>query len=294
MTRGQDVVVDGPADAQIGIPPLAEAAEVLDRKNDHLRPRVSRYRTVLISVMSVGTVLIAWQIASTYIISQFFLPSPVAVVGGFRQLLENGMLESDTSISMYRIFLGWALGSAIGAPVGFLVGSSRVAKAIVDPFVHFFRFIPALALVTLFMVWFGVGEISKIALIMYATGFLVTVTTATGVAAIPDDKVFAARCLGAKGTGLLVRVRLPAAIPHVYAGMRLALANAFLVIIAVEIIAANSGLGYLIWTARTYFQITWMFVGIITIGVLGLISDRLWRLLGRTLLIKYVGSSSRY
>jgi NitT/TauT family transport system permease protein len=233
-------------------------------------------------------------LASTYVIPPFFLPSPTQIGMAFRQLIGNGMLERDAGISLMRILSGWLLGSLVGAPVGFLVGTSRVAKAVMDPFIHFFRFIPALALVTLFMVWFGIGEASKIILIMYAVGFLVTVTTATGVAAIADDKISAARCLGSTGLDLLLRVRLPAAVPYIYTAMRLGMASAFLVIIAVEIIAANSGLGYLIWTARLYFQISWMFVGIVTLGILGLITDRLWRLLGRTLLRRYVGSSARY
>ncbi|MHB8322842.1 MAG: ABC transporter permease [Candidatus Dormibacteria bacterium] len=239
-------------------------------------------------------VLGAWQLASTYLIAPFFLPSPTEIAAAFRQLIGNGMLERDTSISLLRILSGWILGSLVGAPVGFLVGTSRFAKAALDPFVHFLRFVPALALVTLFMAWFGVGEASKVILIMYAVGFLVTVTTATGVASIADDKVSAARCLGSTGLDLIVRVRLPAAVPHIYTAMRLGLANAFLVIIAVEIIAANSGLGYLIWTARLYFEISWMFVGIVTLGVLGVVTDRVWRLVGRTLLRRYVGAAARY
>ena len=251
-------------------------------------------RLVLASVASVVTVLGVWQLASMYLISQFFLPSPVAIVGGFGQLIRNGQLGQDVGISMLRIMSGWLLGSLVGAPVGFLLGTSRLAKALLDPFVHFLRFIPALALVSLFMVWFGVGEASKILLIMYAVGFLVTITTATGVASISDDRVAAARCLGASGFDLMWRVRLPSAVPHIYTAMRLGLANAFLVIIAVEIIAANSGLGYLIWTARLYFQVSWMFVGIVTLGVLGVITDRLWRLVGRTVLRRYVGAATRY
>lgn len=255
---------------------------------------LTRHAVLAISLGSLMAVVGVWQVASTYWISQFFLPSPSSIVLAFQHLMADGQLEQDTGISLFRILSGWLLGSLVGAPVGFLLGSSRVAKAMLDPFVHFLRFIPALALVSLFMVWFGVGEESKILLIMYAVGFLVTVTTATGVAAISDDKVAAAKCLGASRFALVWRVRLPAAMPHIYTAMRLGMANAFLVIIAVEIIAANSGLGYLIWTARLYFQIPWMFVGIVTLGILGVITDRLWRLLGRTLLRRYVGASARY
>jgi NitT/TauT family transport system permease protein len=275
-----------------------EARAEATSKPEEVSPRPSswlvRHSLVALSLGSVVVVIGAWQLASTYLISPFFLPSPSSIVQAFQHLLANGQLEQDTGISLFRILSGWLLGSLVGAPVGFLLGTSRVAKAVLDPFVHFLRFIPALALVSLFMVWFGVGEESKILLIMYAVAFLVTVTTATGVAAISDDKVAAAKCLGSSGLALFWRVRVPAAMPHVYTAMRLGMANAFLVIIAVEIIAANSGLGYLIWTARLYFQISWMFVGVVTLGILGVVTDRLWRLLGRTLLRRYVGASARY
>lgn len=275
-----------------------EARAEATSKPEEVSPRPSswlvRHSLVALSLGSVVVVIGAWQLASTYLISPFFLPAPSSIVQAFQHLLANGQLEQDTGISLFRILSGWLLGSLVGAPVGFLLGTSRVAKAVLDPFVHFLRFIPALALVSLFMVWFGVGEESKILLIMYAVAFLVTVTTATGVAAISDDKVAAAKCLGSSGLALFWRVRVPAAMPHVYTAMRLGMANAFLVIIAVEIIAANSGLGYLIWTARLYFQISWMFVGVVTLGILGVVTDRLWRLLGRTMLRRYVGASARY
>jgi NitT/TauT family transport system permease protein len=274
--------------------PTGHAAATASRRGRRQRRRGMPGLHSLVSVASLLVALAAWQLASMYLVSSFILPSPVQVARGADQLIRGGQLQKDAEISLLRILSGWALGSLIGAPLGFIVGTSRLAKAIVDPFVHFFRFIPALALVSVFMVWLGVGETAKVALIIYATSFLVTVTTATGVAAIPDDKKFAAQCLGARRLFLLFRVQVPAAIPHVYTAMRLALANAFLVIIAVEIIAANSGLGYLIWNARVYFQTSWMFTGVVAIGLLGLLCDRIWRLIGRTLLRRYVGTTSRY
>lgn len=248
----------------------------------------------LVSIVSLLAAIGIWQLISTYFVSPLFLPSPISVGKGIGTLWRSGQLQTDAGISLARILTGWAIGSLIGAPIGFAVGTSQFVKALVDPFIHFFRFVPALALVSVFMVWLGVGETAKVALIVYATAFLVTVTTATGVSAVPDDKIFAARCLGARPLYLLLHVHIPAAVPHIYTAMRLALANAFLVIIAVEIVAANSGLGYLIWNSRIYFQTTWMFAGVIAIGVLGLASDRIWRQVGRTVLKRYVGAASRY
>jgi len=167
-------------------------------------------------------------------------------------------------------------------------------RQLIDPSLHFFRFVPSIALITLFILWFGVGEQSKVALIVYAAGFIVLVNTATGVVAIPSDKLDAARCLGASRRQLFVNVIAPASVPYIFVGMRLALAAAFLVIVGAEIIAANSGLGYLVWTARLYFKVDWVFAGVLAIGVLGFVCDRIWLLIGRTVLARYLGQVANY
>ncbi|MGI3164829.1 ABC transporter permease [Pseudooceanicola sp. 200-1SW] len=248
----------------------------------------------LLSALSVCIVLVLWQITSMWFIDDTFLPSPLATLAATWELLLNGTLISSILISMMRILGGWILGSAVAVPIGLLVGSSKATRAMVDPFIHFFRFVPAIALVTLFIVWFGVGEMSKILLIAYATGFIVTVNTASGVASISTDKINAAKCLGASATQVFWRCVIPASLPSIYVGMRLALASSFLVIVAAEMLAADSGLGYIIWTSRLYFQVDWMFSAIVVLGLLGFGTDRAWRLLGRTLLKRYLRSITAY
>lgn len=169
-----------------------------------------------------------------------------------------------------------------------------MVKRAIDPIVHFFRFIPALALVTLFILWFGVEEQSKIALIAYAVSFIVLVNTATGVAAIPRDKLDAARILGANSRQLFLWVIAPAAAPYAFVGMRIAMTAAFVTIIGAEIIAGRAGLGYLVWTARLYFRVDWIFAGVVTIGVLGFVADRVWVALGRRLFGRYIARSGLY
>lgn len=255
---------------------------------------MGKKRYPLYALASVALSIVLWQWVSTSFIDPFFLPPPTAVVKGAIELLRNGTLVKYIAASLGRIFAGWLVGSLIAIPIGLLVGSSRILRSMIDPFIHFFRFIPAIALVTLFIVWFGVGEVSKILLIVYATGFVVMINTATGVTAIPDEKLDAARCLGANRRQLFCHVTIPATLPHVYVGMRLAMASSFLVIVAAEMLAANSGLGYLIWTSRLYFRIDWMFTGIITLGLLGFVTDRLWRFLGTTVMGRYVRELGRY
>ena len=147
---------------------------------------------------------------------------------------------------------------------------------------------------TLFIIWFGVGEMSKIILIAYATAFIVMVNTASGVSSISQDKLNAARCLGANDRQVFFRVMIPASLPAIYVGMRLALASSFLVIAAAEMLAADAGLGYIIWTSRLYFQVDWMFAAIIALGLLGFATDRLWRYLGRTAMKRYLRGVTAY
>lgn len=246
------------------------------------------------SALSVAIVVIFWQMASTWLVDPMFLPAPLAVLKGAGQMLAEGTLTQSILVSMMRILSGWLLGSAIAIPIGLAVGVSPVARHLVDPFIHFFRFVPAIALVTLFIIWFGVGEMSKIILIAYATAFIVMVNTASGVSSVSQDKLNAARCLGANERQVFFKVMIAASLPSIYVGMRLALASSFLVIAAAEMLAADAGLGYIIWTSRLYFQVDWMFAAIIALGLLGFATDRVWRLLGRTLLKRYLRGVTGY
>lgn len=247
-----------------------------------------------LSLASVVGFLGIWHAGALYLGDPLFLPPPFAVLTGAVELWRDGTLVSSMAISMARILSGWVIGSAIAIPLGLWVGSSKIARAIVDPFIHFFRFVPAIALVTLFIVWFGVGELSKVLLIAYATTFIVMVNTASGVGSIPQEKIDAALCLGASRRQTFTQIVVPASIPSIYVGMRLALASSFLVIVAAEMLAASSGLGYIIWTSRLYFRIDWMFAAIALLGALGFLTDRAWKSAGRGLLRRYLRDATKY
>lgn len=255
---------------------------------------MGRHLNFGLSVLGVVAFVILWQTVSSTLIDPFFLPPPSDIILGSTELVADGTLITSVLISLMRILAGWLLGSAMAIPLGLMVGISQTARAIVDPFIHFFRFVPAIALVTLFIVWFGVGEMSKILLIAYATAFIVMVNTASGVSAIPVDKLDAARCLGAGPSQVFFEIVIPASIPSIYVGMRLALASSFLVIVAAEMLAAESGLGYIIWTSRLYFRIDWMFAAIVVLGLLGYFTDRCWKIFGRRLLRRYLRDMIKY
>ncbi|WP_344618544.1 ABC transporter permease [Dactylosporangium salmoneum] len=222
------------------------------------------------------------------------LPTPAQTLRATGELWDDGTLWSAVGVSIRRILLGWLLGCAIALPLGVIAGISPYGRAVIDPFVHFFRFIPAIALTSLFILWFGIGEVSKVYLVAYAAGFTVVVNTAAGVGAVPPDKISAARCVGASRLATVLTVSIPASVPYMFTGMRLALANAFLVIVAAEALATQSGLGYLIWNARIYFRTDAIFVGILFLGILGFVFDRLWKLIGSTLLRRYMTTAGSY
>lgn len=252
-----------------------------------------RSRLTLVSLISVLAAIGLWQLASADADPVLF-PTPGATWDAGVELYRSGELWDAIRISLRRVFTGWLLGSAIAIPIGVLAGASRVVRAALDPFIHFFRFVPALALVSLFLVWFGIGESSKTNLIAYACAFVVAVTTAGGAAAVPADKIDSARTFGANRLQVIARVTIPATVPAIFTGMRLALANAFLVIVAAEALATNSGIGYLVWNARTYFRTDQVFVGIFCFGALGFTADRLWKLIGSTILHRFLRRSGDY
>lgn len=241
----------------------------------------------LVSIASVVTFVVIWHMLARDADPKLF-PTPRMVWDATIELWRSGELWDAISISLQRAMKGWLLGASIGIPVGLAVGSSRLARAAVDPFIHFFRFVPALALISLFLLWFGIGEASKVNLVAYATAFVIIVSTAGGAASVSKDKRDAARCLGASGFEVFTQVTIPATVPAIYLGMRLALANAFLVIVAAEALGTRSGLGFLIWNSRTFFRTDYIFVGVVFLGGLGFLFDRLWRLIGRTVLQRFL------
>ena len=182
---------------------------------------------------------------------------------------------------------GWFLGSVIAVPIGVMIGRSRIIRKIMEPLVDYFRFIPAIAYLTLFIMWFGVGERSKVILIIYATSFTVIINTASGVLGIEPNRIQAARTLGTSEFKILLYVILPECVPYIFTGVRLGLGGAFTSIIAAEMLAAKEGLGYLIFTSRLYFRVDWILAGVIMLGLLGYLTDKLFRVFGEAALKRY-------
>jgi NitT/TauT family transport system permease protein len=230
--------------------------------------------------------LVVWASIAPFYPASFF-PGPLQTLLGGKEILLDGTLARFSLISVERVLAGWFLGILVGAPLGVLIGRVRFLRQLIEPFVDFFRFIPAIAFLTLFIMWFGVGEKSKVILIMYATCFVVIINTASGVLGVSPNRIQAARTLGASEWQILRHVVIPECIPHLFTGVRLGLGSAFTAIVAAEMLAAKEGVGYLVFTSRLYFRTDWILVGIVTLGLLGYFSDRLLRLFGKTVLKRY-------
>jgi taurine transport system permease protein len=237
-------------------------------------------------VLSVAAGLAVWHLISLTQ-NPFFLPSPGETWTAFKELWSDGTWRASVVASAQRIAVGWGLGLAVGVPVGLLMGRIGFVRRLLDPYIEFFRFIPPIAFVTLAIIWLGPGESSKVVLIFYTSVFIVTLNTIAGVLAVDETKLRAASSLGAGQAQTMLFVIVPATVPYIVTAARLAMGNSFLTIVSAEIVAAQEGLGSLIWSARNYGRTEWVFVGIFTLGVMGFLFDRIIRVLARRLLGRY-------
>src|SRR5690625_3765666 len=213
--------------------------------------------------------------------------SPQTTWAATVELVSDGTLFQSSYSSLRRIIIGWGAGILVGVPLGILMARIRVVRLLLDPYIEFFRFIPPIAFVTLAIAWFGIGETSKVILIFYTSVFIITINTIAGVLSINESKLLAASSLGASKSQVFISVVLPSTVPHIVTASRLALGNSFLTIVSAEIVAADTGLGALIWSSRNFGRIDWIFVGIIMLGILGFLCDRVIRWIANTVLRRY-------
>lgn len=228
-------------------------------------------------VAGFASLFLAWHVMSVWVVDSVLFPPPLAVLRRAVVLLQDGSLLENISVSMRRIAIGFLSGSLIGIPIGLAIGSFPIVRKLLEPWTELLRFIPSVAMITIAVIWFGIGEQSKIFLIIYTTVFIVILNTAAGVSSIAPNKIRAAQALGASRAQIFLHVALPATIPFILTGMRLAMANSFTTIVAAELIAANSGLGMMLWNGRMYMQIDDIFVALMSLCLLGFTADRLFR-----------------
>jgi ABC-type nitrate/sulfonate/bicarbonate transport system permease component len=232
-----------------------------------MRTFISRYYSVLL-------VLVAWEIAALVVNNAVFLPTPTAVAAVLGQLVMSGELAEHTSISMFRAVSGFFLAAILGIPLGIAMGRYRSWENFWNPLVSLTYPVPKIGLIPLFILWLGIGNISKIAMILAAAIYPVVLSTYSGVKGTPTYIVWSARSLGASEAEVLRKIVFPYALPHILTGLRLAMGISWILLFAAEMIAAQSGLGWLILYAERMLDTPTVFASLATIAVLGFLFDR--------------------
>jgi NitT/TauT family transport system permease protein len=255
------------------------SAEATRAGNAPARPRKNRTLLVLNLVSIVAGLAIWWGLA----LAGFQFPTPVEVVSSAWTMIQNGTLVVDIGASLGRVLAGFALGSVAAVLVGFLMGWYTIARGLFEPWIQFFRTIPPLAMLPLVLVLMGIGESPKIFVIFLAAFLACVISTYQGVVNVDRTLINAARVLGARDGTIFLRVVVPASTPFILVGMRVGLGSAWGTLVAAELLAAQAGLGHRMQSAQLYYDLPTIFVGIITIGILGLIMDRLLMFAGNKL-----------
>jgi NitT/TauT family transport system permease protein len=222
--------------------------------------------------------LLLWQLLlMAGIGDRRFIPAPTDIAVRLGLLIENGELAWHTAATLWRVFAGFFLGSVPAVAIGLLMAMFKPVRIFVDPLIAAIFPIPKIALMPLLLLAFGFGDASKIALVAIAVFFPVVVNTYTGAANIEKIYWDVAKNYGASQLVMFTRIVFFGALPTIFAGLRIALAVSFIVLVASEFVASKTGLGFMIWNSWELLQVDIMFVGIVTIGVLGLITSVLFQ-----------------
>lgn len=228
--------------------------------------------------LSPLVLLLLWELGSrTGAIPSRILAAPSSVLATLFQMIVSGELPSNLLVSLGRAGLGLAIGVVLGVGLGLAAGLSRAGEAIVDPLMQIKRTLPVVALTPLFIVWFGIGETPKIALIAFAVVFPVYLNLHSGIRGVDARLVDAARAYGLNRTETVWHVILPGALPSLFTGLRYALSIAIIMLVIAEQVNATSGLGYLVNNARDFMRTDVIVVCLLVYALLGLIGDGILR-----------------
>jgi len=271
-------------------PKLPQAPLLRRASFSRLRASINpgRYRGILLSAASLALAFLIWQLLSTFIFNPFLIPPPLEVIRTAIPMIMSGEIFADVSISMSRILVGFFSGSLIGVIFGVLLGRIRVLHDLLDPIMELLRYLSPTAMIPIAVIWFGIGEMSKYFLIFWGTFFIVLINTTAGVWRAPITRQRAAECLGANRLQIFLMVVIPSAVPYIVTGMRVAMASSFMSIIPAEILAADSGIGYLLQKSSMLLQTNRIFVALLTICILGFAVDRLFRFFVQRVLARYM------
>jgi NitT/TauT family transport system permease protein len=236
------------------------------------------FRTTIVLALLIAF----WEVAPRVgLVDRTFLPPFSDVIEALGDLAQSGQLSEHISASVGRALKGFTVAVIVAVPLGIVIGWYRPVAQLLNPVLELFRNTAALALLPVFVLILGIGETSKVALVIYACMFPILLNTISGVRTVDPLLIKSARSLGLSSFRLFQKVILPAALPTIFTGIRLSAAASILVLIAAEMVGARSGLGYLIMASQLNFQIPQMYAGILTIALVGLLFNTVLVLIER-------------
>ncbi|MEJ5991826.1 ABC transporter permease subunit [Ramlibacter sp. PS3R-8] len=237
------------------------------------------------TVVIVGLLFVWWLVTQVGLIKPLFLPSPMAVIGAFFDVLRDGFTGASfwehTWISTARVFGAFVLACVIGIPLGIAMGMSPVARGVFDPPIEFYRPIPPLAYLPLMIIWFGIDELSKILLIFLSVLAPMALGARAGVKSAAIEQIHAAYSFGATRWQVIRMVIFPAAMPEIFTAMRIGIGFGWTTLVAAEMVASTSGLGYMVLSASKFLQTPIVIMGIVVIAAIAYAFDHLVRFVER-------------
>ena len=246
------------------------------RIEDFLSPRepIPKSLYLILTLSSFAFFLIIWSIL-TYggFVDPLFLPSPGRVFQAGADLFLDLGFTTDILNSVYRVMMGFIIAAIIGVPIGLIMGTFKIAEALTEPVVGFIRYMPASAFIPLFILWLGIGDIEKVAIIFVGSFFQLVLMVAVVAKNVHKDMLETAYTLGAKRFQVIRKVLLPASLPGIVDTLRIIVGWAWTYIIVAELVASASGIGYMIISSQRMLRTGNIIFGILTIGMLGLITD---------------------
>ena len=243
-----------------------------------VRGELRRRSALALAVAGFVLPLAAWILVSLEgWADPVFLPPPWQVLAQLGDWYRDGDLLGDIVVSMGRVLGGFCVAALVAVPLGVLVGTFAPVRAFLEPLTEFTRYLPAVAFIPLIMLWVGIDESAKVAVIWVGVFFQMLLLVAGDVARVPDAPIEAARTMGATNEEIIKYVLIPAARPAILTTLRGAMSLAWTYLVVAELVAANSGLGYAILKAQRFLLTDKIFAGILLIGLVGLLTDQAFR-----------------
>lgn len=250
---------------------MSQDRQIITNRVAFLEQKIPSYA----GIVGIAGLLIIWEIICRLeIVPPLFLPAPTAILSAGWDMLASGELYKDLLASMYRIGIGYSLGAILGIVVGLILGFSKWTDAVVSPIVYSIYPIPKIALLPLIILWLGIGEMPKVAIIALGVFFPVVINTFSGVKNVDPILIKAAVTFGSNHLGVIRKVILPGSLPMIFAGLKLAAGTSLLLLVSAEMIAAQQGIGSMVLHYGNLMITTKLMVGVLILSLLGLTFNR--------------------